>query len=472
MTEFENENLEQNTDSDTPQAESVENSSPENDFIRNDDSETAPPEFSQTTETEDIPFEEEEPEQKKKMDIPLSRHIIQGISFFLFPALFFTVLSSLGNILASILNGSFVLSQMWGQLVLVGGILLITTLWGRFFCGYVCALGAAGDLIYYLSEKIMPEKWKISAKTDKRMKYVKYFILILLVAGVCFVSLPVFSSVQPVFGGKGRHITPAVTKLGVLFFLVFVAGSFFIERFFCRYLCPLGAVFTPLSKVRLFRIRRNASQCIGCENCSKNCSMGITVHNKKTVSSGECIDCMNCIATCPEQCVKSKSAPIITGAVTALMIALLVITGQMFPAVGNKNNMHSFKDKNNAGYDRNMDKDRFGHGQDKNSDSSSSNDGKDKKNDRGKSNQKPDINSNKDASNQKPDSNTDKDTSKQESNAYSDKDTSSQESNANSDKDTSKKKPDSNSDNNNSGQSSDNRSENKNGRSFSKNHKS
>lgn len=429
MEEFEKENLNQKVDSDTlsPEAESMENNPAENSSTESDTTENNTVE--NTTENMDG-----ETASKKKRNMQISRHIIQAISFLLFPALFFTVLGSLGDIIASIVSGNFVLSQVVGQLVLVGGILLITIFWGRFFCGYVCALGAAGDLIYYLSQKIMPEKWKISDKADKRMKYVKYFILFLLVAGVCAVSLPAVSSLlsgnglHPLFLGKGKHLSSAFAKLGILLFLVFVAGSFFIERFFCRYLCPLGALFTPLSKLRLFRIRRNASHCNGSMNCSQNCSMGIPVHNKKTVTFGECIDCMNCIADCPEDCVKSNSTPVATGIAAALVIAILALISCMFPSFG-KSNIHSMKEKPDYSYDKNMDKDKSEHDRSKKSDKDKFGHDRSKNSNGDTSNQTPNKNSDSNKSNQKPDKNSDSDTSSQDSNQNSDSDKSNQKPN-------------------------------------------
>ena len=88
-------------------------------------------------------------------------------------------------------------------------------------------------------------------------------------------------------------------SIGMFLLLLIVAGSLLIERFFCRYLCPLGAVFAIVSKFRLFKIRKPREHCGACRACTKRCSMGISLYRVNVVRSAECIDCMNCVEICP-----------------------------------------------------------------------------------------------------------------------------------------------------------------------------
>ena len=76
-------------------------------------------------------------------------------------------------------------------------------------------------------------------------------------------------------------------------------ASFFIERFFCKYICPAGALYGIISKISPYKIKR--SPCSNCGLCSKKCPMGIDVAKQETVNSAECISCGICVGTCPDK---------------------------------------------------------------------------------------------------------------------------------------------------------------------------
>jgi len=90
-------------------------------------------------------------------------------------------------------------------------------------------------------------------------------------------------------------------KGGFILLAIIAIGAVFIERFFCRYLCPLGAVFTILSKARILKIKKLRDKCGSCRICTNNCSMGIKLYQMDKVSSGECINCFKCIDVCPRK---------------------------------------------------------------------------------------------------------------------------------------------------------------------------
>lgn len=269
-------------------------------------------------------------DRKENQRIQLSRHIIQLISFFLFPELFITIYNSMKEIVSAVAKGNFHPAEMSSQIVLTVGILLITILLGRFFCGYMCAFGAVSDLLYSVFEKILPKKVHIPQKVDRYLKWVKYAILGFLVIGVWIFAVPVNLSYSPwnAFGGLvSGNINVVRTIIGTVGFFLLLAiflGSIFIERFFCRYLCPLGAVFSPISKKRLVKIRKKAGGCTSCENCTRQCSMGIQVHEKEKVTSGECINCMKCISSCPYESLETNPAPVAVGVAAAVAIGGLV----------------------------------------------------------------------------------------------------------------------------------------------------
>ena len=294
----------------------------------------------QDAEPETPQAETQEPVQKHRLlnwPVQTVRHVIQLISFFIFPALFITIYNAMREIVTTIAHGSFSLAGSAPEILLVAGAVIITALWGRFFCGWLCSFGAVSDLIYSISEWIAPDKPKVPESVDKKLKWLKYGVLAFVVIAVWILAVRIPSSVSPwgsfggLVSGNVRIMLAAITTVGFIILLGIAAGSFFIERFFCRYLCPLGAVFSAVSARRLFRVRKDEKTCILCGKCSKDCSMGIDVMNGSDVRTGECIDCMKCTSACPMKCVSTNPAPAVAGTCACLALTGLVAAGNIMP---------------------------------------------------------------------------------------------------------------------------------------------
>ena len=121
--------------------------------------------------------------KKKISPLQIVRAVIQLIAFLTVPALFITIFSSIGGIITSIAGGSFVLLDNLGRLVLILGVFLITLVWGRFFCGFICSFGAMQDLLNSIG-KLIPFKVKVPEKADKWLKLLKYAVLAFVAVGV------------------------------------------------------------------------------------------------------------------------------------------------------------------------------------------------------------------------------------------------------------------------------------------------
>lgn len=98
----------------------------------------------------------------------------------------------------------------------------------------------------------------------------------------------------------------------------------FIERFFCRYLCPLGAIFAVASKLRIFDISKKRDKCGKCRACTNSCSMGISMYKHDKIKSGECINCFKCLDACPR---KNTKAELLGEHVNPALAACLAIGG-------------------------------------------------------------------------------------------------------------------------------------------------
>lgn len=269
---------------------------------------------------------------KKISPTQIVRTVIQLIAFVTVPALFIIVFSSTGGIMTSIAGGSFVLSENIGRIILILGVFLITLVWGRFFCGFICSFGAMQDLLNSIG-KLIPFKIKVPEKADKWLKLLKYAVLAFVAVGVWGFSVTGDTVWSPwtVFGVyssfSGWSSLKYFLTLGGVFLLLIIIGSMFIERFFCRYLCPLGALFSLVSRFRIYSLNRKPDKCGNCKLCTSKCSMGIPLYKYEKVRSCECINCMKCTSVCPNENIAADTLPAISGVVAVTAIAGLYYAG-------------------------------------------------------------------------------------------------------------------------------------------------
>lgn len=263
------------------------------------------------------------------------RHLIQLAAFILFPGLFISVFSAVRDLVTAFAEGQFSFGGLFPQAILVFVVFLITALWGRFFCGFLCSFGMIQELLFFFSRRTLFKKARIPERFDAVMKYLKYGILGFITAGVWILALPVDSSFSPwgVFGmlvsGNLSVVPRAIPTVGFVLLLAIAAGSLFVERFFCRYLCPLGALFAVASGKRLYKVRRRSDTCTNCGLCTRTCSMGIRIPEKDAVVSGECIQCMQCLAVCPKESLSANPAGVIAGTAAAAAIGGTVVVGNL-----------------------------------------------------------------------------------------------------------------------------------------------
>ena len=270
---------------------------------------------------------------KKKLSlIQIVRAVIQLIAFVTVPALFITIFSSLGSIIMSIIGGSFVFTEHLGSIILILSVFLVTIIWGRYFCGFICSFGAMQDLLNAIG-KLIPFKVKVPEKADKYLKLLKYVVLAFVVIGVWGFSVTgdLIWSPWTVFGmysslSAWSSLEYFLTLDGA-FLLLIIIGSLFIERFFCKYLCPLGALFALVSRTRLNPIKRRSEKCGSCKLCTAKCSMAIPLYKYDEVSSGECINCMKCTEVCKNDNITAETLPTISGTLAVTAIAGLYYAG-------------------------------------------------------------------------------------------------------------------------------------------------
>jgi uncharacterized protein with FMN-binding domain len=239
---------------------------------------------------------------KKIKKSQVLRHIIQLILFLTLPGLYAMTFSELKIVYQMVIEGNFDFVQAFPSLVEFTTVMLLTIIMGRWFCGWLCAFGAYNDFIYFISKKIFKSKFKVDEKVDSILKYAKYVILVFIIIISWTMGSSILDSTSPwdVFG-QITNISTIFSSLliGLILLVLITIGAAFIERFFCRYLCPLGAVFAIISKIGIIKINKPKADCGKCRACTVNCSMGLKLYRVNGARGGDCINCLKCTEVCP-----------------------------------------------------------------------------------------------------------------------------------------------------------------------------
>lgn len=188
----------------------------------------------------------------------------------------------------------------------LGFLIFFGALLGRAVCGFLCPFGFFQELLHKIPFPIK----KNSFAGDRQLRWVKYAVLLLMV-----VILPLCFALTPFFC---KYLCPAGTLSGILLavhdsmlraqlggiFLwkafvlaAVIVGCLIVFRPFCKYLCPLGAIYGFFNRIALYRMDLDADRCVSCGKCKKVCQMG--VDPVRECNSAECIRCGDCVRNCP-----------------------------------------------------------------------------------------------------------------------------------------------------------------------------
>jgi len=193
---------------------------------------------------------------------------------------------SVSHITSVIKLGPEALTSNLTTLIIATFTIITTLIWGRVFCSSLCPFGAVQDFIARFS----PKKWRIKVpqKIHDNALYIKYGILaLILVTAMVNANLSIFQYFEPF--GTLFFFSPSVLLWVIL--IAILAACFVIERFYCRYVCPLGAALGIVSMVSPLRIKR-VPQCTMCKVCEQACPTGAIRAEK--IDFKECVRCDVC----------------------------------------------------------------------------------------------------------------------------------------------------------------------------------
>ena len=276
----------------------------------------------------------------KNQKINWIKVVIQILSFALIPGLFEGEFAAVGNIVSCIYKGNIswesVKYSVWMLLATVPATVLV----GRFFCGFFCSFGAVQDLLWLGSHRLralFPGKRNLK-KADRIFRFAKYAVLFYFIIFV-WSGVTAVKTAGPwqVFGqyvsfGHWPGLKPLLSVGGVLLLLIFI-GSLFVQRFFCRYFCPMGAIYSLISQTSFLKIDKPREECGKCHLCTSKCTMGMDLTKKDRIAGGECISCQKCVSWCPKGNVhfRSRYGVLIGVGVTCatIMVSQLLIAGNL-----------------------------------------------------------------------------------------------------------------------------------------------
>lgn len=195
-----------------------------------------------------------------------------------------------------------------------GVVLAIGVVLGRAVCGFLCPFGLIQELLHKIpSPKLHLPKW---------MTYIKYALLAIFVILMPMLAMDGTGVRSPSFckyicpvgtleGGipilashpELRNLIGGIFTLKMAILIVVIVGCILVSRFFCKVMCPLGAIYGMLNKVSLYRMDVDSAKCISCAACSKVCPMDVEPY--KVPNSAECIRCGYCITACPKDALSA-----------------------------------------------------------------------------------------------------------------------------------------------------------------------
>jgi thiol-disulfide isomerase/thioredoxin/Fe-S-cluster-containing hydrogenase component 2 len=214
------------------------------------------------------------------------------------------------------LQDSLAASNKRAPFYILGILALFGLIFARTICGFLCAVGLGQELLY----KIKTPKVKKSRYT-RIASYFKYVLLVVMVIAIPLIyhGIPAFCKyICPAgtFGGalpllSNTSNNDLYSALGYLFswkfilMCVIIVCCIFFYRFFCRFICPLGAIYGFFNKIALLGVKLDKSKCVDCGMCIGKCKMDI-----KHVGDHECINCGECIPVCPTKAISWKGSQI------------------------------------------------------------------------------------------------------------------------------------------------------------------
>ncbi len=181
------------------------------------------------------------------------------------------------------------------------------------FCSWLCPIGTLSESLWMLGQKLFKRNLTVNRWLDYPLRSLKYLLLHFFVYSIWQMDITalktfIYSPYNKMADVKMYMFFAEITSFALWTIIVLALLSLVVKNFWCRYLCPYGALLGAVSWLSPLKITRNAKTCIDCELCTEACPSGVKVHAERRVWSDECMACLSCVEVCPVKgCLSMKS---------------------------------------------------------------------------------------------------------------------------------------------------------------------
>ncbi len=225
-------------------------------------------------------------------------------------------------------------------LVLFVAILAVSFLTKKGFCGWICPVGTVSQYVWMAGERLFGRNFRMKRKYDIPLRAIKYIVMAFFVGFIwvgmapMMIKLFFLTDYYKIVDVRTMKFFTEMSRTTAIVLAVIFLLSFLYKNFWCRYLCPYGALLGLVSKLSPFKIKRNEENCIHCKSCSKHCPTLIDVEKKEVVTSAECFGCLTCISHCPSKGALDISFRKKRAVKPLYFIATILVVFYLFVAAG------------------------------------------------------------------------------------------------------------------------------------------
>jgi polyferredoxin len=212
-------------------------------------------------------------------------------------------IAALMNLKYFVLNHHLPALHPAGMFLLIS-FLAISFLFRKAFCSWLCPVGTVSEYLWQLGRKAFRRNFRLPRWLDIGLRGLKYLLLgffVWAVSSMAASEIAAFmnSPYGVIADVKMLNFFRHIGETGAIVLGLLVVASVLVQNFWCRYLCPYGALLGITSLLSPARIQRNAASCIDCAKCAKACPSALPVDKLVTIRSAECTGCLECVAVCP-----------------------------------------------------------------------------------------------------------------------------------------------------------------------------
>lgn len=199
-------------------------------------------------------------------------------------------------------------------MILFMAFLLMSLLLKKAFCAWLCPIGTLSEALWRLGRKVFGRSLRLHKWADIPLRGLKYLLLGFFVFVIGTMSAEALGGFMNTPYGlvadvKMLNFFRGMGQTAAIVLVLLALGSMLVQNFWCRYLCPYGALMGLVSILSPVKIRRDADACIDCAKCARACPAGLPVDRLVQIRSAECSACMECVAACPAQNALQFSLP-------------------------------------------------------------------------------------------------------------------------------------------------------------------